>query len=216
MGLLLTSPAWLVAVGAVRRFGWNRLVTGCVSAVVLIALVNVAHFSQGWVQFGYRFSNDFAPFALVLLALGPPVARAHRLGGRRAHRAVDRREPVGRLLGRRLRMVNRRSAGPGNGLTEDVIAGIGLAGPVVVAIVAFALAWPTLMPGVGFWDTAEFQAVPPAARDPPPDRVPRLHAPWLGRIRPAPAVGSPAYRMNVLSAVYVAGAAAVTVVLVAS
>ncbi len=31
------------------------------------------HFSQGWVQFGYRFSNDFAPFALVLVGLG--VAR---------------------------------------------------------------------------------------------------------------------------------------------
>jgi hypothetical protein len=28
------------------------------------------HFSQGWVQFGYRFSNDFAPFALVLVTLG--------------------------------------------------------------------------------------------------------------------------------------------------
>jgi hypothetical protein len=27
------------------------------------------HFSQGWVQFGYRFSNDFAPFALVLVTL---------------------------------------------------------------------------------------------------------------------------------------------------
>ena len=27
------------------------------------------HFSQGWVQFGYRFSNDFAPFAMVLVAL---------------------------------------------------------------------------------------------------------------------------------------------------
>ena len=35
----------------------------------LVAFVNLAHFSQGWVQFGYRFSNDFAPFALVLLAL---------------------------------------------------------------------------------------------------------------------------------------------------
>jgi hypothetical protein len=33
------------------------------------------HFSQGWVQFGYRFSNDFAPFALILVALG-----ASRLG----------------------------------------------------------------------------------------------------------------------------------------
>jgi hypothetical protein len=28
------------------------------------------HFSQGWVQFGYRFSNDAAPFALILVALG--------------------------------------------------------------------------------------------------------------------------------------------------
>jgi hypothetical protein len=28
------------------------------------------HFSQGWVQFGYRFSNDVVPFALLLVALG--------------------------------------------------------------------------------------------------------------------------------------------------
>ena len=28
------------------------------------------HFSQGWVQFGYRFSLDAAPFALVLVAIG--------------------------------------------------------------------------------------------------------------------------------------------------
>ena len=50
-------------------FGRSRLVTGAGLAVVLIAFVNLMHFSQGWVQFGYRFSNDFAPFALVLLAL---------------------------------------------------------------------------------------------------------------------------------------------------
>ena len=37
------------------------------------------HFSQGWVQFGYRFSNDFAPFALILVALGfERLARRHR------------------------------------------------------------------------------------------------------------------------------------------
>jgi hypothetical protein len=45
-------------------------VTGAVGAIVLIALLNLAHFSQGWVQWGYRFSNDFAPFALPLIALG--------------------------------------------------------------------------------------------------------------------------------------------------
>jgi len=44
-----------------------------VAALIAIALVSVAnlmHFSQGWVQFGYRFSNDTIPFALVLMALG--------------------------------------------------------------------------------------------------------------------------------------------------
>jgi hypothetical protein len=28
------------------------------------------HFSQGWVQFGYRFSLDFLPWAIVLVAMG--------------------------------------------------------------------------------------------------------------------------------------------------
>ena len=37
---------------------------------------NLSHFSQGWVQFGYRFSNDFAPFAMILVTLG--IARAMR------------------------------------------------------------------------------------------------------------------------------------------
>jgi len=38
------------------------------------------HFSQGWVQFGYRFSNDFAPFALVLVALGLQTTRRRGIG----------------------------------------------------------------------------------------------------------------------------------------
>jgi hypothetical protein len=42
-------------------------------------VVNLMHFSQGWVQFGYRFSNDAAPFALLLVAIG-----AERLVSRRA------------------------------------------------------------------------------------------------------------------------------------
>jgi hypothetical protein len=36
----------------------------------VVAFVNLMHFSQGWVQFGYRFSNDFVPWALLLVALG--------------------------------------------------------------------------------------------------------------------------------------------------
>ena len=35
-----------------------------------VSVVNLMHFSQGWVQFGYRFSNDVAPFGLLLVTLG--------------------------------------------------------------------------------------------------------------------------------------------------
>jgi hypothetical protein len=74
MSLILVSPAYLLAV----PFAWQHLerplVRGAVLAVAAIGLADLAHFSQGWVQFGYRFSNDWAPFALVLVAL----AIAHR------------------------------------------------------------------------------------------------------------------------------------------
>jgi hypothetical protein len=70
MSVLLTSPAYLLAIPVLGRFGRSRAVTGASIAVVAIALFNLMHFSQGWVQFGYRFSNDAAPFAMVLVALG--------------------------------------------------------------------------------------------------------------------------------------------------
>jgi hypothetical protein len=72
--LLLTSPGWLLALPVVLRDGRRRIVLGAALAVGAVALINLMHFSQGWVQFGYRFSNDFAPFLLVLLTLG--LARA--------------------------------------------------------------------------------------------------------------------------------------------
>jgi hypothetical protein len=81
MGLFLTSPGWLVAFGAVRWLGRDRLVTGATLAVVLIAVVDLMHFSQGWVQFGYRFSNDYAPFGLILFALAMDAhLRLRRVG----------------------------------------------------------------------------------------------------------------------------------------
>jgi hypothetical protein len=69
MSILLTSPAYLLALPALvgRR---SRLVAGSFLAVLAIAVVNLMHFSQGWVQFGYRFSNDFVAFALPLVAVG--------------------------------------------------------------------------------------------------------------------------------------------------
>jgi hypothetical protein len=79
MSVILTSPAYLLAVPTLLRFGRSRLITGAALAVAFIALVNLLHFSQGWVQFGYRFSNDAAPFALLLVALG-----MQRLASRRS------------------------------------------------------------------------------------------------------------------------------------
>jgi hypothetical protein len=70
MSVLLTSPAYLLAIPALASLRRNRLVAGALLAVILIATVDLMHFSQGWVQFGYRFSNDAAPFALVLVGLG--------------------------------------------------------------------------------------------------------------------------------------------------
>ena len=70
MSLLLASPGYLLAIPALLRLRRQRLVVGAALAVGAIALVNLMHFSQGWVQFGYRFSNDFAPFAMIPVALG--------------------------------------------------------------------------------------------------------------------------------------------------
>jgi uncharacterized membrane protein YhaH (DUF805 family) len=70
MSILLTSPAFLLLLPALRLYGRSRLVSGAAIAVLIVVLVNLMHFSQGWVQFGYRFSNDAVPFALPLVALG--------------------------------------------------------------------------------------------------------------------------------------------------
>ena len=78
LSILISSPAFLLIVPALRQlYGRSRLVTGAVIAILLIATVNLMHFSQGWVQVGYRFSNDFVPFALPLVALGAERLRDH-------------------------------------------------------------------------------------------------------------------------------------------
>ncbi len=70
MSLLLTSPAYLLVIPAIRRRSVDPVVAGGLAATLLIATLNLMHFSQGWVQFGYRFSLDFAPFLLPVVALG--------------------------------------------------------------------------------------------------------------------------------------------------
>jgi hypothetical protein len=76
MSVLLTSPAYLLAIPLVAVAWRKRVVVGSVLAIGAITVLNLMHFSQGWVQFGYRFSNDFAPFALILVTLA--IARFHR------------------------------------------------------------------------------------------------------------------------------------------
>jgi hypothetical protein len=80
MSVILSSPAYLMAIPALRGDRRNRLVAGAVAAVVLISVLNLMHFSQGWVQVGYRFSLDAAPFAVVLVAIGAErlIARQRR------------------------------------------------------------------------------------------------------------------------------------------
>jgi len=80
MSLFLTSPAWLLGFLSLRWWGMDRLVSGSALAVAAIAIVNLMHFSQGWVQFGYRFSNDFAPFALILVAVALQASRRRSIG----------------------------------------------------------------------------------------------------------------------------------------
>ncbi len=67
LSVLITSPAFVYATlvrrtDPLRLFSW--LAIGCVSIPLLL------HFSQGWVQFGYRFLLDFVPFLLILTAFG--------------------------------------------------------------------------------------------------------------------------------------------------
>jgi len=82
MSLLLTSPAWLLAAASAPILR-DRRVAGGLLATLAIAVVNLMHFSQGWVQFGYRFSLDFAPFLLIPVALG-----SERLLAGRGHGAA--------------------------------------------------------------------------------------------------------------------------------
>ncbi|HET9435822.1 MAG TPA: DUF2723 domain-containing protein [Candidatus Limnocylindrales bacterium] len=86
--------------------------------------------------------------------------------------------------------------------------------PVVVALAGAAFGAWRLMPGVGYWDTAEFQTVPPILGTAHPTGYPTyVILGWLGSTVLAP-LGEAAFRMNLLSAIYVGIAAGVTVDLV--
>jgi hypothetical protein len=69
MSILLTSPVYLLGVPLALREWRNRLVLGAALATLAIGFGILMNFGPGWVQFGFRRSLDFAPFALILVAL---------------------------------------------------------------------------------------------------------------------------------------------------
>jgi hypothetical protein len=77
MSVLLTSPAFVYAFLVKRK---TVLKPACWLAIGLVSALLFMHYSQGWVQFGYRFLLDFAPFLLILTALGfdDNTSPAHR------------------------------------------------------------------------------------------------------------------------------------------
>ena len=87
MSVLLASPAWLLAMPSFALLR-DRRVGGALLATLALAVLNLMHFSQGWVQFGYRFSLDFAPFLLVAVALGAERLLGSRGASRRGRIAV--------------------------------------------------------------------------------------------------------------------------------
>ena len=66
MGIVFTSPLLLLTF-------WPRFESqtekNAYFTALTIAGINFLHFSQGWVQFGYRFLLDFLPFLLIILAI---------------------------------------------------------------------------------------------------------------------------------------------------
>lgn len=72
LALWLTTPIYAWALWPRRTAGLFRAAAASAAAV---AVPNLLYQNTGWIQFGYRFSNDFAPLLFLMLALG-----ARRLG----------------------------------------------------------------------------------------------------------------------------------------
>ena len=89
-----------------------------------------------------------------------------------------------------------------------------LAPPAAVALVALVAARTAMLPGLGFWDTAELQAVGPLLGTAHPPGFPTwVLLGWFASVVLQP-FGEPAFRMNLLAGLCVAAAAGITVDLV--
>jgi hypothetical protein len=67
LALWVTTPALLLVLWPRRT---SLLMTALALAAAAVALANLCYQNSGWIQFGYRFSLDYAPLLFALLALG--------------------------------------------------------------------------------------------------------------------------------------------------
>lgn len=67
LALWVTSPFYAWALWPRRTGGYFWALAATAAAVAAPSLL---YQNSGWVQFGYRFSNDFAPFLFVMIAIG--------------------------------------------------------------------------------------------------------------------------------------------------
>jgi hypothetical protein len=77
---------------------------------------------------------------------------------------------------------------------------------LIAFLIALVLYWPTIMPGVGFWDTAEFQTVGPVLGIAHPTGFPSyVLLTWAANLVLSP-LGNTAFRIDLFSAILVAAA----------
>jgi hypothetical protein len=70
LALWLTTPVYLWALWPRASAARASLFIVTAACAFAVALPSLLYQNTGWIQFGYRFSNDFAPFLLLLVALG--------------------------------------------------------------------------------------------------------------------------------------------------
>lgn len=71
LALWVTTPLYLWLLVPERASALSRAL---LATALLVALPSLFYQNTGWLQFGYRFSNDYAPLLFTALALvGPPL-----------------------------------------------------------------------------------------------------------------------------------------------